>query len=57
MNKRSDYRFLDKEQISFRAIAENDKRYIIGYASVFNQRSKPIYENGKLFYEIIEPKA
>ena len=51
------YRQLDTEDTQFRAIAEGNKRYLEGYASVFNSRSKPIYENGRLFYEVIDPHA
>lgn len=43
--------------ISFRAFEENDKRYLEGYAVVFNKRSKLISENNRLFYEIIKPEA
>lgn len=51
------YRQLDIEDTQFRAITEGNKRYLEGYASVFNSRSKPIYENGRLFYEVIDPHA
>lgn len=36
---------------------EEGKKYIGGYASVFNQRSKLIFENGKTFFEVIERNA
>ena len=45
------------EEISFRAIEENGKKYLVGYASVFNVRSKLLFENNRMFYEIIDPKA
>lgn len=45
------------EPIHVRADEENGKRYIEGYAIVFNQRSKLIREWGETFYEIIEPSA
>lgn len=45
------------EQISIRSDEENGKRYIEGYAIVFNQRSKLIREWGDTFYEVIEPGA
>lgn len=45
------------EEITFRAIEEDGKKFLIGYASVFNQRSKLIFENGKLFYEVIDRSA
>lgn len=50
-------RDLVPEQLSFRAVEEDGKRYLEGYASVFGKRSKPIYEDGKLFYEIIDRSA
>lgn len=34
-----------------------DDIWIEGYAAVFNQRSKLILENNKLFYEVIKPEA
>jgi hypothetical protein len=45
------------EEIYFRAIEENGKKYLIGYASVFNVRSKLLFENNRSFYEVIDPKA
>lgn len=43
---------------SLRAASEgNTQRVIDGYASVFNQRSKLIFEWGDLFFEVIEPGA
>lgn len=50
-------RNLNPEQISFRAFEENGERYLEGYASVFNQRSKQLFENNRLFFEIISPSA
>jgi uncharacterized protein len=49
--------FIPEGDVSFRAIEEDGKKYLIGYASVFNQKSKLIYERGKYFFEIIDPKA
>jgi HK97 family phage prohead protease len=47
-----------KSDKSIRAkINKDGSKYIEGYASVFNQRSKLIFENGKEFYEIIEKNA
>ena len=47
-----------KSDKSIRAkINKDGSKYIEGYASVFNQRSKLIFENGKEFYEIIERNA
>lgn len=37
--------------------AEDNNIYIDGYASVFNQRSRLIFEDGKRFYEIIKEGA
>lgn len=45
------------EPTSFRALEENGERYLEGYASIFNQRSKPIFENNRLFYEVISRSA
>jgi HK97 family phage prohead protease len=36
---------------------DEKKRYIEGYAIIFNQRSKLIREWGETFYEVIEPTA
>jgi len=49
--------FVPEGDISFRAFEEDGKKYLEGYASVFNQKSKLIYERGKYFNEIIDPKA
>lgn len=40
-----------------RALSQDGKRYIEGYALLYNHRSKPLNENGKWFYEIIKPGA
>jgi hypothetical protein len=45
------------EPIHIRADEDDGKRYIEGYAIIFNQRSKLIREWGETFYEIIEPTA
>jgi hypothetical protein len=50
-------RNLNPEQISFRAFEEEGKRYLEGYASIFEQRSKPIFENNKLFTEVVKRQA
>ena len=50
-------RNLSPEQVSFRAFEDNGERYLEGYASVFNQRSKIIFENNRLFYEVINRNA
>ena len=44
--------------IQFRAVEEEDgRKFIEGYAAVFNSRSKLIMEMGELFYEEIERGA
>jgi len=43
--------------IQFRAVEEDGKKFIEGYAAVFNSRSKLIMEMGELFYEEIERGA
>jgi len=45
------------DKIHFRAIEEEGKKFIEGYAAVFEQRSKLIWEGGKEFYEIMERGA
>lgn len=45
------------EALQSRAIEEDGKKYIEGYASVFEQRSKLIAEGGKVFNEVIERGA
>jgi hypothetical protein len=44
-------------QIECRALDEGDKRYIEGYAILYNHRSKLIFERGSLFYEEIKRGA
>lgn len=47
-----------RDDIEIRAEkTEDGKRFLSGYASVFNSRSKLIYEQGRIFYEIIERQA
>lgn len=48
INKNTTLRYLDED---------NESRFISGYGVVFNSESKLIYENGKFFYEIIQPDA
>lgn len=45
------------EQVRIRSNEEDKSTYIEGYASVFNQRSRLIFEDGKWFYEIIKEGA
>ena len=50
-------RILSNSDVSIRSLEEDGKRYFVGYAAVFNQRSKLIAEGGKIFYEYIERGA
>lgn len=51
-------RYLEvNEDVQFRITEEDNKRYLIGYAAIFNSRSKLIFENGKMFFEIIDRGA
>lgn len=54
---RKEYRSYNHEDVSYRAFEQDGKRYLEGYASVFNQKSKLIYENNRFFYEVIDPTA
>lgn len=54
--KKAIARNLDTEQIHVRA-EEDGRRFIEGYAIIFNQKSKLIREWGETFYEVIEPSA
>jgi len=55
MNENIEKRILvSSEDIRFRAIEKDGKRFIEGYAAVFNKRSKLIMEFGELFYEELE---
>lgn len=47
-------RVLEGEELQFRAVEENDKRFIEGYAALFNSRSKLLAGS---FYEVIERGA
>jgi len=48
---------LNNEQISIRSESESGGQIIEGWASVFNKRSRLIAEQGKVFYEVINPNA
>jgi len=41
----------------FRAIEEDGKKFIEGYAAIFDSRSKLLMENREMFYEDIKPGA
>ena len=57
MKREIAYRNLNPQEAQFRATTIDGKKFLEGYASIFNQRSKPIFENGKWFYEIIATGA
>ena len=49
---------INLEEYNTRALTDDQGRKVIeGYASVFNQRSRLLFENGKTFYEVIERNA
>lgn len=49
-------RIINQQEYTARALTDDQGRKVIsGYASVFNQRSKLLFENGKTFYEVILP--
>jgi len=49
---------LPDERYAVRAEKDNDgNRYFVGYAAVFNVRSKLIWDWDRVFYEIIKPEA
>lgn len=35
--------------------SDDGKRYFVGYAAVYNSRSRIIYEHGRIFYEVLIP--
>ena len=57
MKENVEYRYIPVEIAECRILEQDDKRFLTGHASVFNQRSKMIFENGKLFNEVIAPSA
>lgn len=50
-------RILKHPDYSVRGLEEDGKRYLQGYAAVFNSRSRLIAERGRVFYEYIEREA
>lgn len=50
-------RYINSAEYGFRALENDGKHFIEGYASVFGVRSKLILENRDLFYEEINPGA
>jgi len=45
------------DDVRYRAVEEDGKRFIEGYAAVFNSRSKLLMENREMFYEELSPGA
>lgn len=57
-SERRELRYLPDTNVAVRAeTSEDGKRYFIGYAAVFNVRSKLIWDWDRVFYEIIKPEA
>jgi len=52
-----EYRYLEPDVAECRALEEENKRFLEGHASVFSQKSKLIFENERIFNEIIAPNA
>ena len=52
-----EYRYIPSDVIECRILEEDNKRYLEGHASVFSQKSKLIFENDRIFNEIISPNA
>lgn len=48
---------IETDDVQFRAIEEEGKRYLTGYAAIFNSRSKLILEHGEIFYEELRQGA
>jgi len=58
MNKELRFQNTDNKELSMRATkSEDGKRYLEGYAILFNTRSKLIFEDGEIFTEVIERGA
>ena len=52
-----EYRYLDIDVAECRILEEENKRFLEGHAAVFGQKSKLIFEDGRLFNEVIAPTA
>jgi len=52
-----EYRYFDAEVTETRTILDGEKRFLEGYATRFNTRSKLLFENGRIFNEVIAPNA
>lgn len=50
-------RFILSNEVEVRAFEEEGKRFLEGYASVFEKRSVLLLENNKIFHEIIQRGA
>jgi HK97 family phage prohead protease len=57
MTKEKRYLNIDNQNLQLRAYKEGDDSFIEGYAIVFDQKSKLIYENNRYFYEIIRKSS
>jgi uncharacterized protein len=57
MKESIEKRLLVQDEVQFRAVSEGDKRYLEGYAAVYNSRSKLILERGEVFYEELRSGA
>lgn len=57
MKENIEYRYLGTDVTECRILEDENKRFLEGHASVFNSRSKLLFENGRLFNEIIAPTA
>ena len=57
-SERRELRYLPDANVAVRAETDADgKRYFVGYAAVYNVRSKLIWDWVRVFYEIIKPEA
>jgi hypothetical protein len=56
-NENIEYRYLESDVAECRILEEDNKRFLEGHPSVFNSRSKLLFENNRYFNEIIAPNA
>ena len=52
-----EYRYFPMTIAECRISEQDDQKFLEGYASVFSQRSKMLFENGRLFQEVISENA
>jgi len=52
-----EYRYLPTDVVECRILEDENKRYLEGHASIFNSRSKLLFENNRFFNEVIAPTA